>query len=176
MLPAVSAVGQGRATATAMVVAAGIALAACGEETVNENPFTSEGFGNAVEAIAEDAGEDTSLVQVQIKQGRALFKAREGDSVRVLVFPGDVFEPVGPEAVGETPGGEEFPLSDVDPEAVDRILEAVGEQSEVRGIEVSVMTLQRRADEELGWVIRAEGGGQRLVLDADADGSDVRLR
>ena len=159
-----------------MVVAAGIALAACGEETVNENPFTSEGFGSAVEAIAEDAGEDTSLVQVQIKQGRALFKAREGDSVRVFVFPGDVFEPVGPEAVGETPGGEEFPLSDVDPEAVDRILEAIGEENSPQGIEVPVMTLERRADGELGWVIRAVGEGRRLVFEADTDGSDLRLR
>jgi len=167
---------RGRRFAIPIALAAGLALAACGEDAPNENPFTSEGFANAVDAVEEDAGDDAELVQVQIKEGRALFKMREDGSTSVLVFPGDVFEPIGPEAVGEEPEGEEFPLSEVDPDAIDRILEGVGEESEVEGIEVPVMTLKRSPDADLGWVIDARGGGRRLVFEAEADGSGVALR
>lgn len=162
-----------RTLALALALGAGPALLGCGEETPNEDPFTSEGFADGVEAVKEDAGEDAQLVQVQISQGRALFKTREGDSVSVLVYPGDPAEPIGPEAAGVAPDIESFPVEEIDPDAVDRILTSVGEELGPQA-EVTAMTLQRRPNGELGWTVDALPG--QVTFFADADGSDLARR
>lgn len=164
--------------ALALAVAASVAALGCGDEPLNEDPFTSEGFANAVEAVRDDAGEDVELVQVQIKQGRALFKSRRGASESVFVYPGDpADDPISPEAAGTVPRAEPFSLDEVEPDAVDRMLEAIGGEAG-EGVEVPTMTLQRGPDRELEWTINAlSGNGNRAAFSAHADGSGlVRAR
>src|SRR5262249_34851753 len=71
--------------------------------------------------------------------------------------------------------GQDYPFSEIDPAAIDKIVSGVKSESGVSDIKVTVMTLEKSAvDGKLGWTINAEGGGRTgLVYNADPDGSNV---
>ncbi|MFL5907017.1 MAG: hypothetical protein ACJ75Z_05425 [Solirubrobacterales bacterium] len=156
------------------------ALAACGSSggtstSGNDALFTSAGFQKAYDAVKAKAGGKPAL-QLQITQGGADFKLRDGEKATGFVYTGgDVHDEevqlVGPGSIE----GQDFPFSLIDPAAIDKIVSGVKSQSGVSDIKVTVMTLEKSAvDGQLKWAVNAEGGGRTgLVYTADPDGSNV---
>jgi hypothetical protein len=159
-----------------------LALAACGGSSSggtstsgNDELFTSAGFQKAYDAVKEKAGGKPAL-QVQITQGGADFKLRDGEKATGFVYTGGDLHDEQVDVIG--PGslnGQDFPFSEIDPAAIDKIVSGVKSESGVSGIKVTVMTLEKSAvDGKLKWTINAEGGGRTgLVYNADPDGSNV---
>lgn len=167
----------------ALALAVGsIALAACGGDdgdsgAGNEELFTTAGFQEAYAAVTDRAGEQATVLEVQITGGGADFKLRSGEQATGLIYTDGELHDQEVEVIG--PGsleGQDFPISEVDPAAIDRIVSGVQSESGVSDIEVTVMTLAKSSIEgRLEWTINAEGGGRSgLVYVADADGSNVR--
>ena len=71
--------------------------------------------------------------------------------------------------------GEDFPFSEIDPTAIDKIVSGIKSKSDFGDLKVNVMTLEKSAvDGRLRWAINAEGGGRTgLVYNAQPDGSNV---
>jgi hypothetical protein len=71
--------------------------------------------------------------------------------------------------------GQDFPFSEIDPAAIDKIVSGVKENAGVNDLKVTVMTLEKsNIDGQLKWTINAEGGGRTgLVYNAEPDGSNV---
>lgn len=173
----------GLASAAVALIAA-LALAACGGDDSgdapslegNEDLFTSSGFGEAVDAVEGEEGADAPVLQLQVTEGGAEFQLRDGEAATGYIYTGGELEPVEVEVIGGgSLEGLDFPLSEVDPAAVDKIEASVQEESGIEDIQVTVLTLEKsRIDGELRWVINAEGGGRTgLVFNADPDGSNV---
>jgi hypothetical protein len=160
-----------------------LALAACGggddddgpSTEGNEELFSTDGFSRALDAVAEDAGEDVQVQQVQITQAGADFKLSEPEGVRGLIYTGGELQEVQVEVVG-TLGGESFALSEVDPEAIDRMIEGVHEQTGEINTVVTALALDRGGiDGELKWTIKTTTPGSASstneVFRAAADGT-----
>jgi hypothetical protein len=172
-----------RLLATLLAVAAAIAIAACGggddsEEVSNEGNeelFTTAGFEQALSAVEEEAGSDAGVLQLQITSGGANFKLRDGEQATGFLYTGGETHEVGVEVIGGgSLEGTDYPFSEIDAAAIDKIRHGVAEVSGVQDIEVTVMTLEKGIDGELKWAINAEGGGRTgLVFGANPDGSDV---
>src|SRR5262249_57170659 len=115
-------------------------------------------------------------LQLQITEGGADFKRRNGEQATGFVYTGGDLHPEQVQVVG--PGsleGQDFPFSEVDPAAIDEIVSGVQSQSGLSDLKVTVMTLEKNAvDGKLEWTINAEGGGRTgLVYKAEPDGSNV---
>jgi hypothetical protein len=172
-----------RGITIALAATAALALAACGggdgggtSTGGNAELFTTSGFQQAYDAVRERAGSDAGVLQVQITEGGADFKLRDGEQATGFVYTGGELHDEQVDVVG--PGsleGQDFPISQVDPEAIDEIVTGVQRESGITDIKVTVMTLEKSAiDGKLGWTINAEGGGRTgLVYNADPDGSNV---
>jgi hypothetical protein len=159
-----------------------IALAACGGSSGgtstngNDDLFTTAGFQKAFDAVKDKAGENAQALQVQITQGGADFKLRNGEQATGFVYTGGDLHDEQVQVVG--PGslnGQDFPFSEVDPAAIDKIVSGVKSQADVSDLKVTVMTLEKSpVDGQLKWTINAEGGGRSgLVYNAEPDGSNV---
>jgi hypothetical protein len=170
-----------RAIACGLVAFAATGLVACGgggggsSTNGNDDLFTTAGFQKAYDAVKEKAGGKPAL-QVQITQGGADFKLRDGEQATGFVYTGGSLHDEQVDAVG--PGslnGQDFPFSEIDPAAIDKIVSGVKSESGISDIKVTVMTLEKSAvDGQLKWTINAEGGGRTgLVYNADPDGSNV---
>jgi hypothetical protein len=159
-----------------------MALAGCGgsdsggvSTSGNDDLFTTSGFQKAVDAVKDKSGENAQMLQVQITAGGATFKLRSGEQASGFVYTGGDLHDVQVDVIG--PGsleGQDFPFSEVDPGAIDKI--ASGVKSEVgAGAKVTVMTLEKSAvDGKLKWTINAEGNGRTgLFYNAEPDGSNV---
>jgi hypothetical protein len=139
--------------------------------------FSSRGFGEALDAIEAEVGADPGLLEIQVKKGSADFTVRRGERAKGLRYRtrGDV-EPFEVEAVG--PGtfeGRDFPLSDVDPVAVDEIVAGVREASGVNEFRPTTLTLEKDVAGVLRWLIIGTGGGPAgLIYYADPDGSNIQ--
>jgi len=165
---------------TAGLAASAIALAACGSSggtstTGNSELFTSAGFQKAYNAVKAKAGGKPPL-QVQITQGGADFELRDGERATGFRYTGGELHDLQVQLIG--PGsldGQDFPFSEIDPAAIDKIVSGVKSVSGISDIKVTVMTLEKSAvDGKLKWTINAEGGGRAgLVYNADPDGSNV---
>jgi hypothetical protein len=163
-------------------LALGPALAGCGgddgDDPVaedNQDLFTSDGFESALDAVAEEAGDAADLQQIQVTQAGADFKLREAEGVRGLIYTGGELRGVEVEVVGEF-AGESFPLSEVDPEALTRIIAGVQAQTGNQGTAVTALTLDRGGlDGELRWTVRTTTPGPDSSLNevffADAEGT-----
>jgi hypothetical protein len=158
-----------------------IVLAACGgssggtSTSGNSELFTTAGFQKAYDAVKGKAGGKPAL-QVQITQGGADFKLRDGEKATGFVYTGGDLHDEQVDVIG--PGslnGQDFPFSEIDPAAIDKIVSGVKSESGLSDIKVTVMTLEKSAvDGKLKWTINAEGGGRTgLVYNADPDGSNV---
>jgi hypothetical protein len=170
-----------KALACALAAIAITGLAACGGSSGgtstngNDDLFTTAGFQKAYDAVKEKAGDKPAL-QVQITQGGADFKLRDGEKATGFVYTGGSLHDEQVDVVG--PGsleGQDYPFSEIDPAAIDKIVSGVKSQSGISGIKVTVMTLEKSpVDGQLKWTINAEGGGRTgLVYNADPDGSNV---
>jgi hypothetical protein len=170
--------------ATALALAAAAVLAACGDDgdsggpstEGNEELFTTAGFTKAVDAVSEEVGDDAPILQVQITQAGADFKLRDGDGATGFIYSGGELHDEEVDVVGPgTLEGQDFPLTEVDPAAIDVIASGVRDQSGFPDVKVAVMTLEKSpVDGELKWVVNAEGGGRPgLVYNADPDGSNL---
>jgi hypothetical protein len=142
----------------------------------NDELFTTAGFQKALDAVTDKTGENATVLQVQITSGGADFKLRQGEQATGFVYTGGDLHDEQVDVVG--PGsleGQDFPIDQVDPSAIDEIVSGVESESGVSDVEVTVMTLEKSAvDGQLGWTINAEGGGRTgLVYNADPDGSNV---
>jgi hypothetical protein len=71
--------------------------------------------------------------------------------------------------------GQDFPFSEIDPAAINEIVDGVKQESGVSDLKVTVMTLEKSSvDGQLKWTINAEGGGRTgLVYNAEPDGANV---
>ena len=163
------------------LVACATALAACGGSSGgtstngNDELFTTAGFQKAYDAVKGKAGGKPAL-QVQITQGGADFKLRDGEQATGFVYTGGSLHDEQVQVIG--PGslnGQDFPFSEIDPAAIDKIVSGVKSESGISDIKVTVMTLEKSSvDGRLKWTINAEGGGRTgLVYNADPDGSNV---
>jgi hypothetical protein len=160
----------------------GLLIAGCGgssggtSTSGNDELFTSAGFRKASDAVKEKAGENAQVLQVQITTGGADFKLRSGEQATGFVYTGGELHDEKVQVIG--PGsleGQDFPISEVDPAAVDKIVSGVRSKSGLSDLKVTVMTLEKSAtDGKLRWTVNAEGGGRTgLVYTADPDGSQV---
>lgn len=160
-----------------------IALAACGgsggsnvSTNGNSDLFTTAGFQKAVDAVKGKAGDNAQALQVQITEGGADFKLRNGEQATGFVYTGGALHDEKVDVIG--PGsleGQDFPFSEIDPAAIDKIVSGVKQQAGVNDLKVTVMTFEKSAvDGQLKWTINAEGGGRTgLVYYAEPDGSSV---
>jgi hypothetical protein len=158
-----------------------IVLAACGSSggtstNGNSDLFTSAGFQKAYDAVKDKAGENAQALQVQITEGGADFKLRNGEQATGFVYTGGDLHDEKVDVVG--PGsleGQDFPFTEINPAAIDKIVSGVKEKAGVSDLKVTVMTLEKSpVDGQLKWTINAEGGGRTgLVYNAEPDGSNV---
>jgi hypothetical protein len=159
-----------------------IALAACGGSSGgtstngNSELFTTAGFQKAYDAVKAKAGDKPAL-QVQITQGGADFKLRDGEQATGFVYTGGALHEEKVQVIG--PGslnGTDFPFSEIDPAAIDKIVSGLKTASGISDIKIKVLTLDKQnAEGGLRWTIIAEGGGRTdLPYTADPDGSNVQ--
>jgi hypothetical protein len=158
-----------------------LALAACGSSDGvsnegNEDLFTTAGFQKAFDAVTDKAGENAQALQVQITEGGADFKLRSGEQATGFVYTGGDLHDEKVDVIG--PGsldGQDFPFSEIDPAAIDKIVSGVKQESGFSDLKVTVLTLEKsQIDGTLKWTINAEGGGRTgLVYNAEPDGSNV---
>jgi hypothetical protein len=164
------------------VALSAVALAACGgsSDSVsnegNSELFTTAGFQKAYDAVKDEAGENAQALQVQVTEGGADFKLRNGEQATGFVYTGGDLHDEKVDVIG--PGsleGQDFPFSEIDPAAIDKIVSGVKDASGVSDLKVTVMTLEKsQIDGTVKWTINAEGGGRTgLVYNAEPDGSNV---
>src|SRR6266487_7092562 len=113
--------------ATGLALSA-LALAACGGSSGgtstngNSDLFTTAGFQKAYDAVKDKAGENAQSLQVQITEGGADFKLRNGEQATGFVYTGGDLHDEKVDIIG--PGslnGQDFPFSEIDPAAIDKI-------------------------------------------------------
>ncbi len=165
----------------AAIATSAVALGACGSSggastNGNEDLFTTAGFQKAYDAVKGKAGENAQVLQVQVTAGGTDFKLRNGEQATGFIYTGGDLHDEQVDVVG--PGslnGQDFPISEVDPAAIDKIVSGIKQQAGVNDLKVTVMTLEKSAvDGQLKWTINAEGGGRTgLVYNAEPDGSNV---
>ena len=159
-----------------------VALAACGgsgdsvSNEGNSDLFTSAGFQKAYDAVTDEAGENVQALETQITDGGASFKLRNGEQATGFIYTGGELHDVKVDVIGTgSLEGQDYPFSEVDPEAIDKIISGIKQQAGVPDLKVTVMTLaQNPVDGQLKWTMNAEGGGRTgLVYTAEPDGSNV---
>jgi hypothetical protein len=159
-----------------------LVLAACGGSSGgvstngNTDLFTTAGFQKAYDAVTDKAGENAQALQVQITEGGADFKLRNGEQATGFIYTGGDLHDEKVDVIG--PGslnGQDYPFSEIDPAAIDKIVSGVKETAGVSDVKVTVMTLEKSpVDGQLKWTINVEGGGRTgLVYNAEPDGSNV---
>jgi hypothetical protein len=159
-----------------------IALAACGGSSGGTSTngtsdlFTTAGFQKAFVAVKDKAGENGQALQVQITEGGADFELRNGEQATGFRYTGGDLHDIQVQVVGGgSLEGTDFPFSEIDPGAIDKIVSGVKDKAGVSDLKITVMTLEKSpVDGQLKWTINAEGGGRTgLVYNADTDGSNV---
>lgn len=173
-----------RGIALALALGAVLGTASCGGDgdggpstEGNEDLFTSGGFQEAVDAVGESAGDDVNVLQIQITQAGADFKLSEDQGVSGLIYTGGELREVEVDVVGPIgPGAEGFPLGEVDPEAIDKIVDGVRSQTGDGDPVVSAITFERaNVGGELRWTINTRASdatsSANLVFHAAPDGT-----
>jgi hypothetical protein len=162
----------------ACLAAAAIGVAGCGGEDDdgpstqgNEELLTSDGFGEALDAVAEEAGDDAEVISIQVTQAGADFKLQGGEGVTGLIYTGGELQEVQVDVIGPIDsGGSTFPLSEVDPDAIDRIIDGVREEAGDDAA-VTALALEQGGIGELRWTINTRAGAVNRVFRAAPDGT-----
>ncbi len=151
---------------TLLCLVAALGLAACGDDDGGGDPtaenatlFATPGFTEAYDAVTEKAGDQAPLLEVQITAGGAEFTIRSGEQATGFVYTQGELHDQEVDVIG--PGsleGQDFPISVVDPAAIDKIVDGVKAESNVSDLEVTVMTLDKSAvDGQPRWTVNARG-------------------
>ena len=94
--------------------------------TATSDLFTTAGFQKAYDAVKGKAGENAQVLQVQVTAGGTDFKLRNGEQATGFIYTGGDLHDEQVDVVG--PGslnGQDFPISEVDPAAIDKIVSGV---------------------------------------------------
>lgn len=152
------------------------------EELVPSDPFTSAGFGAALQQVRGAVGPGAELTRLFINETQTQFIVRRGDEVEAYSVRSDTGELAREDATVTITGNASladfaFALDGVQAAAVDRMLSAARGRSGAPDFRPTVLSLERRipfGERRLEWTINAQGGGRNLLSRADADGTDVR--
>jgi hypothetical protein len=175
--------------ALAAIVAA-FALAACGSSGSSSNSssssssgggdqFTSAALAKTLDAVKSKAGDTAELLEVQITSAGTDYKIRDGEKATGLHFdPGSGDgQDVKVEIIGTgSLANSAYPISEVDPAAVDKMLAQAPDVSGASDFKVTVMTLGNSfsVNGDIQWTINGEASGRTgLVLNAKPDGSGL---
>ena len=171
----------------AILAALALALAGCGgsddedesgggdSEGGNERLFSSSGFGEALDAAGESAGDDAQVIAIEVTDRGAEFSLLSDGEASGLIYTNGQLADSELDVVGGAPGGADgFPLSDVDAGAVDAMVAGVAQASGVSGLEIVALALEPDESGNPRWTITATGGGgETLTYRAAPDGSDL---
>lgn len=146
------------------------------------DPFTSGVLNAALLLVREEVAPSAELTRVTINEVQTQFIVRRGDGVEAYSVRADSGEVVREDATITISGNAEladfaFPLAEVDPAAIDRMLASARELTGIQELRPTVLSLERAipsGSRELGWAINAEGDGRYLTLRANPDGTKVR--
>jgi hypothetical protein len=159
-----------------------------GDEPITDEPvalgesLTSAGLNAALIQLSTEVDAGAELTRVTINDVQTQFIVRKGDGVEAYSVRADSGELAREEATITISGDAKltdfvFPLAEVDPAAIDRMLAAARELTGVQDLRPTVLTLERAipfGSRELEWAINAEGDGRYLTLRANPNGGQVR--
>lgn len=173
--------------AIAATVAA-LALGACGGSDSSSSSsssgssgggdqFTTAALAGTLDVVKGKSGADAELLEVQITTGGTDYKIRDGEKATGFHFdPGSSdAQDVQVDIVGVgSLADSAFPISEVDPAAIDKMVAAAPQASGADDFKVTVMTLGKSFSPDLQWTVNGEAGGRTgLVLNAKPDGSGL---
>lgn len=145
------------------------------------NAYTSASLGASVGVLRDAVGPDAELTRVAINDVQTEFIVRRGDGIEAyrITPEGNVIREDATITISgdATLADFAFPLTAVDPTAIDRMLASSRNLTGVQDLRPSTLTLERAipfGERKLEWAINAEGGGRYLTLRANADGTQVR--
>lgn len=167
-----------------LAICGAIALAACGSSDSSGgagsgggDQFTTAAFRRTLDQVKLDSGVDTELLEVQITSAGTDYKIRAGEKASGLHFdPGSSdSQDIQVNVIGTgSLADSAFPISDVDPAAIDKMVSGAPAASGADDFKVTVMTLGKSFTPDLMWTINGEASGRTgLVLNADPDGSGL---
>jgi len=179
-----------RSIAGLVAVLAAVALAACGSSSSSStgssssssgggDQFTSAELAKNLDVVKSKAGDTAELLEVQITSAGTDYKVRDGEQASGYHFdPGSTdAQDVKVNVVGAgSLANSAYPISTVDPAAVDKMLAQAPQVSGVSDFKPTVMTLGNSfsGSGEVQWTINGEGSGRTgLVLSAKPDGSGL---
>jgi hypothetical protein len=165
------------------------ALAACGSSSSSDSSsssssgggdqFTSAALAKTLDVVKSKAGDTAELLEVQITSGGTDYKIRDGEKATGLHFdPGSSdAQDVQVNVIGSgSLANSAYPISEVDPAAIDKMLADAPEASGASDFLPTVMTLGNSfsTSGEIQWTINGDASGRTgLVLNAKPDGSGL---
>jgi len=143
-----------------------------------DDTFTSAAFAAALSQISDAAGDDAALTRVFINDVQTQAFVRRGDGIEAYSVRADTGEVAQEQATITISGNATiddfaFALSEVRPDAVDRMLAAARKRSGGGEFEPTVLSLERGIPfgrRALEWTINARGGGRSHTYRANLDG------
>lgn len=174
-----------RLIAALLAICGAIALAACGSSGGSESgggsgggdQFTTAAFQKTLDAVKGKSGDNAELLEVQITSAGTDYKIRAGERATGLHFdPGSSdSQDVQVDVIGTgSLADSAFPISDVDPAAIDKMVSGAPAASGADDFKVTVMTLGNSFTPDVMWTINGEASGRTgLVLNANPDGSGL---
>jgi hypothetical protein len=171
-------------------IVAAFALAACGSSSSSSDSstdsssgggdqFTSAALADTLDVVKSKAGDTGELLEVQITAGGTDYKIRDGEKATGFHFdPGSSdAQDVQVDVVGTgSLANSAYPISQVDPAAVDKMLAQAPDVSGASDFKVTVMTLGNSFSTtgDIQWTINGDASGRTgLVLNANPDGSNL---
>ncbi len=162
-------------------IAAKIVLSHSGSSSSSSNPtnvsadqslYRPANLQRAINAVQGKVGSSAGLLEVSLLPGQADFTLRNGEKAFGYRWGAgaQTLAPLSINVIGSgSLKGQDFPLSQAQPEAMGKIVAALAKQ----GMTPSTMTLRRKvSDGVLGWTVSADGGGRTSVsYTADVGGS-----
>jgi hypothetical protein len=121
---------------------------AAGSESVpgGKTLLKTENFLKALGAFSGEVGDDPKITKVEITPNNVDFHFREGQNVDGYGFTAadEKLHPIQVRVVGSgSIEGLDFPLTKVQPEAVDKLVDGARKKSGLKNFKVTVMTLAR---------------------------------
>ena len=144
--------------------------------------YTTGGFAEALDKVKAEVGSGQELTRLFINEVQTQLIVRRDDGVEAYSVRADTGELDREDATITISGPAEisdfaFPLDEVDPAAVDRMLAAARQQSGADDFRPTVLSLERAIPfgrRALEWTINVRAGDRNLLYRADADGRKVR--
>jgi len=181
----VSRGASSRLIAALLAICGALALAACGGSgdsgsggnSNSGEQFTTAAFAETLDTVKLNAGVDAELLEVQITSAGTDYKIRAGENASGLHFdpgsndPEDIqVDVIGTGSLEDSA----FPVSDVDSDAIDKMVDGAPAASGADDFKVTVMTLGKTFTPDVMWTINGEASGRTgLVLNADPDGAGL---